>query len=150
MMKPHAFGLRDGAERADLIEDEIENLLRLGVDFAAAEAHQIWKAGMRADGHAGARSQTNRRAHHRRIAGVKSACDAAGGDAAQQQLVVAHLIQAERLSDVSVEIDPQGASSRRILLQVASRPAPAHRSHPSVPVNPYERRTDRESARRSV
>ena len=53
VLKARAFRFGHRAQRADLIEHEIEDFLRIGVDLAPAEADEIRKAGMRADGHAG-------------------------------------------------------------------------------------------------
>ena len=71
----HAFGGGDAGDRGDLIEHEVLGFLRRDVQLAAAEADEIGKPRMRADRDAVRLREPNRRAQHRRIAGVKS-----GGD----------------------------------------------------------------------
>ena len=123
--KHRTFGFRKRGNRAKLIEHEIGDVSRLHVHLSPAEPGEIGKAWVCANRNAGADSGTNGSPYHGRISGVEPACDAAGCDAAKQQLVVT-----ER-GEVVARLVPAGAGSDAYAELAA-------RFGSSVPVEPLE------------
>jgi hypothetical protein len=52
VLEPHAFGRRHTGNRRHLVEHEIFDVARLEVHFSPTETDEIWKTGMRTNGHA--------------------------------------------------------------------------------------------------
>ena len=101
----NALGPGDRRERTDLVEHEILDLARRGVEIAPAEPDEIGEAGMRADGNPGVARQPNRRPHHRRIPGMKATGHVCRRHAAHDLGVVAEAVRTEGFADVAIEID---------------------------------------------
>jgi hypothetical protein len=95
MLKPQTFGLRDGAQRSNLIKHQIRNLVRVEVHFAAPKTGEIGKRRMRAYGNSVRCGEPNGAAHHRWIARMKPARNAPRRDGASQELVIPRSIDAE-------------------------------------------------------
>ena len=111
MSKSGTLCFRDGAYGTHLVQHDIGDFPRLHVHFASSKADEIRETGMRTNGYAGARCGTDGSAHDGWIACMKSAGDASRCDAAQQEIVVTDVVDAEGLADVCVEIDPQAGGT---------------------------------------
>ena len=100
VLQAHALGRRHAGDRGDLVEDEILRLAGRDVQLAPAEADEIRKPRMRADGHAAFLREPDCLAQHRWIAGVKAGGNVGRRDRRHQGGVVADRVRAEGLAQV--------------------------------------------------
>ena len=103
-----AFGGGNARDGGDLVQDKIFRFPGSDVQFAAAEARQIGKAGMGPDRDAVGPGQPDRRAQYGGITGMKAGRDVRRRNRRHEGRVVAERVRPERLADVGVEIDPHG------------------------------------------
>ena len=100
--KRHTGGAAEGGQRAELILDIGLRLGRGNVHAAAAKAHQIGEAGVRADMHARLTAARDGLRHHERIARVIAAGDVCGRNQRDHGFVHPDGIRAEALAKVAV------------------------------------------------
>ena len=121
VLEPDAFAFGDAGQRADLVDDQVLDLLRAQLHLAAAEAQQVGVAGMGADRDPVGARQPHGAPHRPRVAGVPAAGDVGRRHHRHQQRVLAHRPGAERLAQVGVQVDPHG----RIVAGAAAGPRDA-------------------------
>src|SRR5688572_12241367 len=92
------------AERADLVGDDVFEMLRVHVDAAAAETPEIVESGMRADADPLLFRALDDATHRDGISGVKTARDARRANDFQNGVVVADVIGAVSLAHVRVQV----------------------------------------------
>ncbi|MNI03913.1 hypothetical protein D3C73_568250 [compost metagenome] len=100
---PATLGPADAVEGADLVMQDVLQLLGGIGHGAAAEAHQVLIGRMRADLHTVAEGQADGLAHDARVAGVKTAGDVGAIDEGHDFRVQTHGPAAETLADVAVQ-----------------------------------------------
>jgi hypothetical protein len=107
VLQPQAREPRELAQRAQLVDHVVDQLVGRRVDVAAAEPHEVAKARMGADAHAMFARQVHHPAHDVRVAGVEAGRDVGRADQGHQLFVdaVADGPGAEAFAHVGVQID---------------------------------------------
>lgn len=95
----------EGFQTAELVERLIPEFLRGDRHGATAETGQIAVADVRADAYPLLDGQCAGAAHDRRVPGVEPAGDVRAGDHVQHGGVITHVIGAEALTQVAVQVD---------------------------------------------
>src|SRR5215467_9828184 len=106
MPDPVADGARHALERADLVDDDLFDVLGfLALDYAPAKAPDVEKARMRADPDAVFLRPGYGLEHDERVAAVEAAGDIRRGDDLQHLGVAAHRPGAKALAHVAIKVD---------------------------------------------
>jgi hypothetical protein len=107
VLQRHAGQPREFAQRAELVDHVVHQLVGRCIDMAAPEAHEVAKARVRADAHAVFPGQQHRLAHDVRITRMKACGDIGRADQRHQFLVhtIADGPWTEAFAHVGVQIN---------------------------------------------
>ena len=108
VVEGRAGRLQEALERADLVDQEVAQLLALHLHLAAAEALAVGERRVRADLHAVRQREADGRVHDRRVRRMKAAGDIGDADEGHDPLIVAEGVEAVPLADVAVDGDRHG------------------------------------------
>ena len=97
--------LEETAERADLIDQQIAQLLALHLHLPAPKTLAVGQRRVRADLDPVLKGEADGRVHHRRVRRMEAAGDIGDADERHDPLVVAEGVEAVALADVAVDGD---------------------------------------------